>query len=193
MQGVNSKEFPLSERLQSFLSFLKPRVNSGYLLMDALFICLLMAIQRSILPDLIPVPYFEADLLTPWVLVSVVQMSYRRAAFIVIFASIVSETHSSLPIGTTFVAYWIFFNVLHFFRDLLSWRHLVPWFSTFFLVIFWTGIFEWFVMAVLRADQHISWAMLGQLFLRITSGVLFGLFLTRNFYDVKLREVIDLP
>lgn len=168
---------------------LRPRPNSGSLFLDTLFILLLVAFQSSIVSGLIGGSFVAFDLLTPWIVVTAVYQSYGRAMFLAFIGALAWESRVGMPAGTVICTYWILVNVIHFVRELLSWRHLVPWLTTYALSSLAAGLFEWFILGVLRSTPYVSWWSLLYLVLRVASAVAFGLILSYRTYTSDIREV----
>ncbi len=177
------------DRLRDLPARLRPRPNSSDLLLDTTFILLIVAVQSSIISGLIGGHFMAFDLLTPWVVVTAVRQSYARATFLALVGALAWETRIGMPAGTVICTYWILVNIIHFVRELLSWRHLVPWLTTFALTSLAAGLFEWFILGILRATPYVSWWSLLYLVLRIVSAVTFGLLLSYRTYTTDVREV----
>ena len=117
---------------------------------DILWLSVVAALDAHILPSMTGghVPF---DIMTPWLVVTFVVGTPTQATTMWLLGSLMMETSVAAPKGIYLCAYWITLSIIFLARKTLSWKHVVPWFVTFFFTSFWVGNFESLVI-FLRQD-----------------------------------------
>ena len=168
---------PYWKRLPPWLRF---RPVAGPLWYDVVLILIVGALNQTVLPSLLH-GFLPVDLMTPWLVTTLVLASLPRGLFITVLGALILETHSVAPAGLYLCAYWMIAAAVHLTRGTLSWRHALPWLLTFVFSQLWIIAFEAFVLSVTVGDlASLDWTSLALASLRLIIGVGIGLLLAQR-------------
>ena len=177
------------ERLKALGPELIPRPNTGRLWHDCLFLLLICAIQLAILPSIFG-PFISIDLVTPWLVTSFVRQNALSAVILAIVGAAAIESHSSMPSGLYFCAYWIALTIIIQVRPTLSWRHQIPWLVNFILAQLWIVTFEVFVMTVINRNALMDIVYWLNCLVKIPVATCFGLYISRQWMNLDAEEPV---
>ncbi|NRA63632.1 MAG: hypothetical protein HRU19_04070 [Pseudobacteriovorax sp.] len=163
--------------------------NSGSLTKDIIFILVVCFIQSVIFPTF-DLNLLSIDIVTPWIMITAVRQNAAKATIIGFIAAITLEMHSTIPAGLYLIAYWIAINIIIQIRSALSWRHLVPWFVTYFVATVWLQMFVSFVLFLSRGPETFTLLFWLQNILKVASGVAIGLYFSREWLSIDGEEPV---
>jgi len=160
-----------AERIHDLWAEIKPLLHfrpvSGQLWFDTLLLLVVGTMHHTVLPSLTS-GVFAIDLMTPWIVTTLVLETLPRGLFLAAVGALILETHSAAPAGFYLCSYWVITAVIHLTRDTLSWRHIMPWAFTYGISQLWLVCFSTFVLVVNSGTGIFSWA-----YLRVQSEMLF--------------------
>ena len=177
------------EKLKVLGPELIPRPNTGRLWQDCIFLLLICAIQLSILPSIFG-PYISIDLVTPWLVTSIVRQNALSAGILCVVGASAIESHSSIPSGLYLCAYWIALTVIIQVRPTLSWRHRIPWLVNFIIAEIWIVAFEIFVTTVINRDALLDVLFWLSCIVKIPIATCFGLYISRQWINLDADEPV---
>jgi len=170
--------------------YLIPRINSGNLALDGMYLMMMLLLQETFLPFLLNGARI-IDLITPWLILNIVVQTQWRATSLAFFAAIIQETNTAFPAGTYLASYWIIVTTVFLVKPTLSWRHSVPWLVTLALGLLWTRLFEIFIIVMTRASWSVELSLVISAFATIVVGTIFGLHLARHPREAFAHEEAD--
>ncbi len=132
-----------------------PQPDSGLLWLDMFQILILATLQLSVFPSFTR-GYLSIDLLTPWLVISLVRQMPWRAAILGAFTALLIETHSAVPAGLYFCAYFVIWVVILNVRDAISWNHFLPWFATATIATAAVTAFEALVVFLVNGNAQLD-------------------------------------
>ena len=175
----------LDEKLPEY----RMRPHTGKLWLDVFYLVILAALESSILGS-VSGPYLGIDLMTPWLVLSVIQKKSGPATVIAIAAGLIQEAQSSVPSGTYLCIYWIVTNILLQVRSALSWRSATPWFVVFLFSCLFAIIFQLLVKIMVSGSLIFNpWEGFG-LLVQLGVSVGFGLVLCRQWLAIDAEEPV---
>ena len=89
------------------------------------------------------------DLITPYIVYQIITKNQSYTFFIILFLSLLLETHTSFPRGFYFVSYGCLWLALYSIKDNISWQMIFPWFVIFIASQLWMSFFEGLVAFLL--------------------------------------------
>lgn len=167
----------------------RPRPHTGRLWLDVFYLFVIAALEQSLLRSLTGT-YLVFDLLTPWLLLGVVQRRPGSAITITALAALVREAQSSIPAGTYLCAYWIITSIIVQVRPALSWRNISSWFAMFAVSSLFLIVFSVFVELLLGGEAHLDVVFSLSAFLQVVVSVSFGLMLCRPWLAFDAEEPV---
>ena len=159
---------------------LKFRPVSGRLWLDTFELLLVGTLHFTVLPAMTR-GLIAIDLMTPWLVTTLVCVSLSRGVFLAAFGALILETHSIAPAGFYLCSYWVITVVIQLTRSTLSWRHVMPWLITFSVSQIWLVAFFSLVLAVNAGSSSFDWRFLRTQSEMVISGVAIGMLLCRRF------------
>lgn len=159
---------------------LKVKPHSGHLWWDFFLILVLVAIQQTILRDILG-QHLLIDLLTPWIIACLVFQPMHQSLMICGLAALALETHSTAPSGIYFVCYWLIAVGIFLVKNTLSWQHLLPWTLVMAAAEIWVSTFESVILGFSVGLHGFSVPYFLQQIFRVVTAVGFGLLLTHHF------------
>ncbi len=165
--------------LQKLAGALWPRPDSGSFLLDLLHLCMLAAIEHTIIPHQ-TLGALRIDILTPWLFVFFIFAPLHKSLPLAIIAGLLQETRSTAPAGMYMSAYWSAAVTLNFIRYTLSWRHIGPWTVTLISCMAWVIAIETLVIAVTQDPGRLDWRYALSQILRTAIATAIGVFFART-------------
>lgn len=127
---------------------LKIRPYTGSLAKDVFYLLLMSALHHTLLPSVVG-RYQLVDILTPWIVVTLVAAPLGKGAFLAMLGAFLIETRTTAPSGMYLTGYWMIGIGIYLSKASLSWRHYFPWIVTLTVAQLWIILFELFVNAVI--------------------------------------------
>lgn len=165
--------------------FLKIRPYTGSLVKDVLFLMFICALHFSVLPSILGRSIL-VDLLTPWLVVTMVAGPTGKGIFLMLLGAFLMETRTSAPAGMYITSFWMIATGIYLSRMSLSWRHYLPWFLTLLIAQLWVMLTELFVNHVMLGHWHLSLQEILAQCSRLVFAVGFGMILCRKFRSCEL-------
>lgn len=175
--------------LKEVLYEYRPRPHTGYLWLDIIYLFLLASLEASLLKSMSG-PFVMFDLITPWLVLSIIQKTRGPATILALVAAMIQEAQSSVPAGTFICIYWIVANVIIQVRPALSWRNISSWLAVFFISSFATIIFQVGMIFLLAEMTNLSLYFWLSLLVRQVTSVIFGLILCRKWLAFDAEEPV---
>jgi hypothetical protein len=179
---TNRNSWALGHQL---LDFFKIRPYTGSLSKDFLFLLIISALHYSVIPSIVGRSIL-VDLLTPWLVVTMVAGSTSKWIFLTLLGAFLMETRTSAPAGMYLTSYWMIGTGIYLTRTSLSWRHYLPWFLTLLIAQLWVILTELFVNHVMLGHWHLSIQEILAQSSRLIFAVGFGMILCRKFRSCEL-------
>ena len=180
----------LSQKLAGFRGYLLPLPATGRLWLDLVYLIVVGAVHFTVFPSLTQ-SFFVVDLMTPWIVVTMIAQPFPRGALIGAVGALVLETHSVAPAGIYITAFWVIGVVVNLTKSTLSWRHVFPWFVTLVLAEIWVMAFESFVQGIYDTGGtmlRFGPAHLAHESFRLVFSTAFGLLIAHRFMRADLSE-----
>lgn len=168
-----------------FADYLKVRPYTGTFMKDLIFLCFICALHYSILPSILGRTIL-VDILTPWLVVTMIAAPMGRGLFITLVGAFLMETRTSAPAGMYITSFWMIGTGIYLSRLNLSWRHLFPWMLTLFIAQIWIIMTEIFVNQVMLGQWHLPLQEALIQSCRLVFSVGFGLILCQKFRSCEL-------
>lgn len=167
---------------------LAPCPLSGSLWRDTWSILLLIALQTTVLPSLLP-EHLLVDLLVPWLLFIFVAQPAYKTILLTSLAALGMETHLSVPSGLYLCSFGIFAIFILFLRHHISWRRPISWAVMFALFELWVICLENFFTAVrVGGWDFLTVTCIFSGVLRVAIGTVIGLILLDHFSYLLLGQ-----
>lgn len=189
MNGPVMQESGWRRWLRHRLPEFRFKPHTGRLWLDLVYLLVLVAFEVSILKSLTG-PFLVIDLVTPWLVTSIIQKRAGSATLVMFVAAMIQEAQSSLPSGTLICAYWIITNVIVQVRPALSWRSMTPWLVIFASSSLFVTIFQLMINVMISGLGDINFLRIIQLFIQVLISVIFGLTLCRQWMTIDAEEPV---
>lgn len=156
--------------------YLIPRFHSGTLIGDLYFLMVMLFIQTTLIPKIIP--NITTELITIWLCLFSVFLSPLRCILFGFLAALGLETHYLVPASFYMFNYWIVGILIVLVRNHISWRNYWPWLTTFLLASLWINTSETFMLIVKSNNYgHTPWQYATSLLIRLTFTTAVGFFI----------------
>ena len=159
---------------------------SGYLWLDTIMLLLVGTLHHTLLPS-ITHGVFAIDLMTPWLVTTLVCETLPRGLFLAGIGALILETHSATPAGFYLCTYWVIAVAIHLTRGTLSWRHAMPWAFTFGLSQLWVVFFATFVLAVNAGSSIFTWMYLRVQCETLLTGIALGMLFCHRYLGTGIK------
>jgi len=173
--------------IYSIQPLLKFRPNTGRFWMDIINILLLAVIQMAVLPTFFG-QYVYVDLMTPWIVTSIILQPFLYGAGLAVIAAIILENHSTAPAGMYIAILWVICVTINLIRSNFSWRLMLPWLATYAATTIWVLGFETLVIYVTRGTNVFEPIFVLSWIARFFICMAFGMYLCRKRYSSLINE-----
>lgn len=155
----------------------RPRPNTGSLLQDISFLLMIIFVQTSVLPKLLPRD-LHLDLMTAWLLITFINQKFFPAITLAVIGATALEMRSAVPSGLYVSAYCILLAIIHQIKPKLFWRHQLPWIIIFALASLWISLFESLVVYIISGAATMTWNYWLSVIFRIIVVTTFGIYIS---------------
>jgi hypothetical protein len=129
--------------------YLRVRPDTGHLGLDIAYLLVICAAHAVLSKSFLATVTF-VDLVTPWVVIHCVRLSFPRAMVIMTLGALFLETRTNIASGTYLCAFWCITVMLMWLRDSISWIYMVPWTVIFAASAVWIVVLETAILILSR-------------------------------------------